>query len=326
MRTTFKIAAAIVAAAALALTGCSSSNPGSGGDKAFKVIAFTSGNQTPVGAWWVKAVTAKAKDLGWDLTMIQGDFDFQKMNPAVESAIGQGADVILDGYTDVSSIGSIITAAKDAEIPIFAMDAGTEPADAFAVNITTNQQQIVDKTVAGIDTAVTSLKGKTVMVIGHDPHAGIRKRSGLAVEAFKAAGATIAGSSIQQVKSPATGRTEALNLVADYLSAHPGGLDAVWAGWDDAALGAAQALKEAGSKAVVTGVDALAETLSQIQAGGNMLGTVEQPWPDVLGQLVTAVEAYRKDGTKPGKNFVAVDVTFVTKDNAAGITPSDKLG
>ena len=72
-----------------------------GGDDPFKVIAFTSGNQTPIGAWWVKAVTQTAKDNGWDLKMIQGDFDFQKMNPQVESAIGQGADAIFDGFTDV---------------------------------------------------------------------------------------------------------------------------------------------------------------------------------------------------------------------------------
>jgi ABC-type sugar transport system substrate-binding protein len=330
VRNKFKVAGALAAAAVLALTGCSGTggggNSGGGDDGTFKVIAFTSGNQTPVGAWWVKAVTAKAEELGWDLKMIQGDFDFQKMNPAVESAIGQGADVILDGYTDVSSIASIVSAAKDAEIPIFAMDAGTEPTDAFVTNITTNQQQIVDKTVEAIDTSIGGLSGKTVMVIGHDPHAGIRLRSRLAAEAFEKAGAKIAGGEIQQVTNPASGRTEALNFVADFLAANPNGLDAVWAGWDDAALGAAQALAEADSKAPVTGVDALSETLAAIEAGGNMLATIDQPWPVVLDMLVKDVENYRKDGKLPAENFVAVDVTLVTKENAADITPSDKLG
>jgi ABC-type sugar transport system substrate-binding protein len=327
MRTKFKVAAALVAAAALALTGCSGGGSGGGGgdDDTFKVIAFTSGNQTPVGAWWVKAVTAQADKLGWDLTMIQGDFDFQKMNPAVESAIGQGADVILDGYTDVSSIGSIVTAAKDAEIPIFSMDAGTEATDAFVTNITTNQQQIVDKTVGAIDEAIGGLDGKTIMVIGHDPHAGIRLRSALAVKAFEAAGATVVGGEPQQVTNPATGRTEALNFVSDYLSANPDGLDAVWAGWDDAALGAAQGLAEAGSTAPVTGVDALSETLAAIEKGGNMLATIDQPWPLVLDMMIKDVTAYQKDGTLPAKDFVAVDVTLVTKENAADTTPSDKL-
>ncbi len=325
MRTKFKGLVAIAAVAALALTGCSTSGGGTTDKKPFKVIAFTSGNQTPIGAWWVKAVTQKGKDLGWDVTMIQGDFDFQKMNPAVESAIGQGADVILDGYTDVASIGSIITAAKDAKIPMFAMDSATAPSDAFAVNITTNQQGIVDSTMGAFDKALGGLKGKNVMVIGHDPHPGIRLRASLAEKALIAAGANIAGGEIQKVKSPATGRTEALALVADYLTAHPGGLDGVWVGWDDAALGASKAITEAGSQAKVTGVDATSEAIAEIQAGGAFLATIEQPWPKILDTVIGDMTTYQKDGTLPTKNFEAVQTTLVDTSNASSITPSDKL-
>jgi ribose transport system substrate-binding protein len=319
---------AILAIFATVLAGCSAGggSGGGGSGKPFKVIAFTSGNQTPIGAWWVKAVTAKAKELGWDLTMIQGDFDFQKMNPQVESAIGQGADAIFDGYTDVAAIGSIVTAAKDANIPIFAMDAATEQTDAFAVNITTDQQAIVDGTLKELDTSLGGLKGKTVMVIGHDPHPGIRLRASLALKALKAAGANIAGGDVQKVKSPATGRTEALALVTDYLTAHPNGLDAVWVGWDDAALGAAQAVTEAGSKAKVTGCDATSEAIAQIQTGGAFLATVNQPWPEILDTVIKDLTTFQKSGDLPAKKFEAVNVTIVTASNAATITPSDKLG
>jgi ABC-type sugar transport system substrate-binding protein len=334
VRTKLKALAAVAAAATLVLAGCSSGGSGGGatgdggggGDEPFKVIAFTSGNQTPIGAWWVKAVQKQADDLGWDLTMIQGDFDFQKMNPAVESAIGQGADAIFDGYTDVASIGSIVTAAKDAGIPMFAMDSATEATDAFATNITTDQQGIVDQTVGALDDTLGGLDGKTVMVIGHDPHPGIRLRASLAEKAFKDAGAEIAGGEIQKVTSPATGRTEALALVADYLTAHPDGLDAVWVGWDDAALGAAQAISEAGASAKVTGVDATSEALAGIQAGGPFLATIEQPWPAILDSVMKEIIAYQEDGTMPAKNFEAVETTLVDKTNAADITPSDKLG
>lgn len=327
MRKKITAIAAAAAAAALALTGCSSgAGEAAGGDDTFKVIAFTSGNQTPIGAWWVKAVQEQADELGWDLTMIQGDFDFQKMNPAVESAIGQGADVILDGFTDYASIGSIITAAKDSDIPIFAIDSGTEATDGFATNITTNQQGIVDQTVGALDEALGGLAGKNIMVIGHDPHPGIRMRASLAVEALEDAGATIAGGDIQKVTSPATGRTEALAMVSDYLSANPDGLDGVWVGWDDAALGAAQAITEAGSAAKVTGVDATSEAIAGVEAGGAFLATIEQPWPTILGTLMDQVNEYRESGTMPSKNFVTVDTTLVNKANAATITPSDKLG
>jgi ribose transport system substrate-binding protein len=321
----------VVAVLATVLAGCSSGDGGGGGgsgggDDTFKVIAFTSGNQTPIGAWWVKAVTEKAKTNGWDLKMIQGDFDFQKMNPQVESAIGQGADAIFDGYTDVASIGSIVTAAKDADIPIFAMDSATKPSDAFAVNITTDQQAIVDGTLKELDTSLGGLKGKNVMVIGHDPHPGIRLRASLALDDLKAAGAVIAGGDVQKVKSPATGRTEALALVTDYLTAHPNGLDAVWVGWDDAALGASQAITEAGSTAKVTGCDATSEAIAQIQSGGAFLATVNQPWPEILDTVTEDLTTFQKDGKLPSENFEAVDITVVDAANASTITPSDKLG
>ncbi|MDQ0260397.1 sugar ABC transporter substrate-binding protein [Sinomonas atrocyanea] len=326
MRAKFGMFVALIAAATLFLTGCGGAAGGSSSGKPFKVIAFTSGNQTPIGAWWVKAVTAKAKELGWNLTMIQGDFDFQKMNPAVESAIGQGADAILDGYTDIASIGSIVSAAKDAGIPIFAVDSSTSDTDGFAVNITTNQQQIADTTVGALDKSLGGLKGKNVMVIGHDPHPGIRMRASLAEKELKAAGANIAGGDIQKVKSPATGRTEALALVADYLSAHPNGLDAVWVGWDDAALGATKALSEARSSAKVTGVDATSEALAQIKSGGNFLATINQPWPSITDEVIKDVTAYQKDKTLPKERFKAVDAAIVDASNAASVTPSDKLG
>ena len=121
--------------------------------------------------------------------MIQGDFDFQKMNPAVESAIGQGADAIFDGYTDVASISSIVTRGEGCRASRSSRwTAATEPTDAFAINITTDQQGIVDQTVGALDESLGGLDGKTVMVIGHDPHAGIRMRSALAEEAFDRSG------------------------------------------------------------------------------------------------------------------------------------------
>lgn len=330
MRMKFTALAAAALAAATVLSGCGgSSDPGTSGDggEPFKVIAFTSGNQTPIGAWWVKQVQADAEKNGWELTTIQGDFDFQKMNPQVESAIGQGADAIFDGYTDVASISSIVTAAQDSDIPIFAVDSGTEASDAFALNVTSNQQGIADQTVGEITKQLGGLQGKNVMVIGHDPHPGIRTRAALAAKALEAGGATLAGGDIQKIKSPATGRTEALAIVTDYLAANPGGLDAVWVGWDDAALGAAQGVSEAGSKAVVTGCDASSEAIAAITSGTSpLVATVEQPWPSVNTTVEEAILAYQKDGTLPSTNFDQVDTTLVTKDNAASITPSDKLG
>jgi ribose transport system substrate-binding protein len=329
MRKRFLTTMAVLTAGAIALTGCSGSDSGSGSgggdDDTFKVIAFTTGNQTPIGAWWVKAVQAKAEENGWELQMIQGDFDLQKMNPQVETAIAQGADAIFDGYTDEAQIPSIISAARDADIPVFAMDANPEATDSFVYDVTASSQGNVEATTGALDEALGGLEGKNIMVIGHDPHAGIRLRSELALKAFEDAGANVVNGGIQKVESPATGRTEALNFVADYLAANPDGLDAVWVGWDDAALGAYQAVKEAGSSAQVTGSDATAEAIAAVEAQDGFLATVEQPWPSVLDLVIDAMLEYQDSGELPSENFEAVDVTLVTPDNAADITPSDQL-
>jgi ABC-type sugar transport system substrate-binding protein len=332
MRASFKALAAVAAAGALLLAGCSaggSASTGSGGDgdKPFRVVAFTSGNQTPVGAWFVKNIKAEGKKRGWDVNVIQGDNNFTKMNPAVESAIAQGADAVLDGYTASDTVQSITQAAKDADIPVFAIDSATAPDKAFVLNVTTDQQQIVDQTLGALkDKLGGSLEGKRVMVIGHDPQAGIRKRQQLAYDDLKKAGAVIADGQIKKVLDPATGRQEALAFVQDYLSAHPNGLDAVWTGWDDAALGAAQAVTEAHSTAIVSGVDAISEGVSAIEKGDSpMAVSTSQGWPDIMNTVLDAMATYQKSGDLPKDNYQAVKVTLVTKDNAADITPSDAL-
>jgi hypothetical protein len=45
----------------------------------------------------------------------------------------------------------------------------------------------------------------------------------------------------------------------------------------------------------------------------------------ILDSLMEHVLAYQEDGTMPDENFEAVSTTLVTIDNAADITPSDKL-
>ena len=102
-------------------------------------------------------------------------------------------------------------------------------------------------------------------------------------------------------------------------------LDGVWVGWDDAALGASKAITEAGSDAKVTGVDAVSESIAEIEAGGSFLATIEQPWPSILDSIIAYMVAYQKDGTLPATNYEAVGTVLVTIKNASTITPSDKL-
>jgi ribose transport system substrate-binding protein len=316
----------VALASVLVLAGCSGSPGGTaaGSDKTFKVAAFTAGYGTPGGKSTLDDFVKKGEALGWDVTLYTSEFDYDKINTDVTSAITQGVDVILAGFPDPRQITPLTNAAKDANIPIFSIDGGVKPNDAFVVDVTFKQQQLADLTVGALEKAMGGLDGKNVMVIGHDPHIGIMTRSHLAEDLLKAGGANIAGGEIKQVLNPGTSQEEALKFVTDYLQANPKGLDGVWVGWDHAALGAVQAINEAGRKDIfVTGVDALGIAVTEIKKDGPFYASVFQDWKSVVDQVIGSIETYKKDGKFPNENFVEVEGTLIDRSNVAGFTPTN---
>lgn len=327
MRNRMKALAALALASALALAGCSTpagESPSGGGDAAFRVAAFTAGYGTPVGKSTLDAFVERGRDLGWEVTLYTSNFDYDRINSDVQAAITQGVDAVLAGFPDPRQIGPIVNAAGEAGIPIFSIDGGVQPNDDFVVDVTTKQQQIADLTVGALEEAMGGLEGKDVMVIGHDPHVGIMTRSGMAEELLIAGGANIAGGEIRQVLNPGTSQEEALKFVTDYLQANPQGLDGVWVGWDHAAVGAVQAINEAGRDDIfVTGVDAVGIALAEIAKNGPFYATVIQPWPEVLDMVIDDLTAFAASGTLPAVNFVETDVILVDRDNVADVEPTD---
>ena len=329
MRGRFSTVLSLGLASAVVLAGCSDSGGGEGGgggggDDAFKVAAFTAGYGTPVGKSTLDAFVARGEELGWEVDLYTSDFDYDKINTDMQSAITQGVDAILAGYPDPRQIQPMVAAAQEADIPIFSIDGGVEPNEDFVVDVTTDQDQIAELSVGALEKAMGGLEGKDVMVIGHDPHVGISTRSRLAVELLEAGGATIAGGDIRQVLAPGTSQEEALKFVTDYLQANPEGLDGVWVGWDHAAVGAAQAIEEAGRDDIfVTGVDAVGIALAEIEKNGPFVATVVQDWPAVLDEVMGYMETYAENGELPAENFVETEVTLVDRENVADVEPTD---
>lgn len=319
----------LVVASALSLAGCAGSSGGNGGEGAdggdtFKVAAFTAGYGTPVGKSTLDAFVERGQELGWEVTLYTSNFDYDKINTDVQAAITQGVDAVLAGFPDPRQIGPIVTAAKDADIPIFSIDGGVQPNEDFVVDVTTKQQQIADLTVGALEEAMGGLEGKDVMVIGHDPHVGIMTRSGMAEDLLVEAGAKIAGGEIRQVLNPGTSQEEALKFVTDYLQANPDGLDGVWVGWDHAAVGAVQAINEAGRDDIFsTGVDAVGIALAEIKKEGPFYATVIQPWPEVLDMVLDYMSEFAESGELPAENFIETDVILVDRSNVDDVEPTD---
>lgn len=321
MKKTLKMSVGIVAIGALALTGCSG-DAGADGDS-FTVAAFTAGYGTPAGKESLDELVAKGKEAGWNVTLYTSDFDYDKINSDVQSAITQGADAIVAGFPDPRQITPLVNAAEGADIPIFSIDGGVEPNDDFVVDTTFKQQQIAELGLEALDEAMGGLDGKDVMVVGHDPHVGIMTRSNLAADMLEDAGANVAGGSIRQVLNPGTSQEETLKFVTDYLQANPDGLDGIWTGWDHAALGAVQAINEAGRDDIfVTGVDALGAAAAEIAKDGPFYASVLQDWSKAVDMTVEAVETYRETGELPSENFVEVDAELIDRTNVDDYEPT----
>ncbi|WP_309708646.1 sugar ABC transporter substrate-binding protein [Pseudolysinimonas sp.] len=322
MRNRITAVAAIAAASALVLGGCTAAEDT--GEDAFHIAVFTPGYGAPVGKYAMDLFIEAGRDLGWEVDLYTSDFDYDKLNNDVSAAIRQGVDAVMGGWPDPRQIGPIITAAEEAGIPIFAFDSGVESTPALAIDVTTSQQQVTDLTVGALEEAMGGLEGKEVMIIGFDPHLGIGFRGRLAEAQLIEAGAVIAGGDVRQIANPATAQEEALKIVTDYLQANPDGLDGVWTAWDQVGLGATLAINEAGRDDIfVTGVDGVSGALDAIKANGPFYATISQDWQAIVQLVVDAVTIYAENGDLPESNFVTTEVTLVTRENVDNIEPTD---
>ncbi|MDI6834467.1 MAG: substrate-binding domain-containing protein [Rhizobiaceae bacterium] len=97
-------------------------------------------------------------------------------------------------------------------------------------------------------------------------------------------------------------RDDAFKVMQDYLTKYPK-IDVVWCQDDDMAVGAIQAIKEAGLKPgtdiLVVSIDAVPDIFLAM-AAGEANATVELT-PNMAGPAFDALEAYKKDGTMPPK-------------------------
>jgi len=310
--------------AALLLTGCggpdagnAASGEGSPGQPEVAVITGSYG--TPAAKYAIDAFEDLGTGKGWKVTVSDTDFDFNQVNSLMQDAALRKVDAIVLGFPTPEQITVGLKAANDAEVPVYVIDGGTEPMDGVALNVTSDSRQLAETSAQALLEAMGG-PGK-VLVIGHDPHPGIRLRTAEAITYLEAAGAEIVD--VKQVREPASSQGEALDFTNDFLQAHRNDddLDGVWAGWDAAAMGVVQSLNSAGRTEVpVTGIDATDQAVAEIQKGGPFAATVFQDWDAIVGRLAEVMEADFA-GTDPGTNFEQKPGVLVTEDNAETFTP-----
>lgn len=249
---------------------------------------------------------------GWTVTVSDTNADFNELVNRIENAVTQDVDAIVLGMGDPAQMTKGLESAAAAGIPVFGLDAGV--ADNVALNITSDNAQLGAETAKYLAEALGG-KGNVVMFT-HDPHPGVRARAEAAAAEFaKYPGITVLEKKHIEVPGPVD---FARTATQDLLTANPeaGSIAGIWAGWDEPALGATQAIEAAGRTEIkVVGIDGTDFARAEIVKGGPFVGSIAQDFDAMAAQLSEIVAAYL-DGTKPENNLVTIPGVLVTAENA----------
>ena len=290
---------AALALAALLLTACgggggepadgASDAPASeaaGGDDAKTVAVVTPYYANAATKEVVDNVKEEGEAKGWkvDVTDTAGDFD--KLNSAIQDAVSREVDAIVLGMGDPAQIGRGLKAAASAEVPVFSIDAA--PAEGIVANVTSDNADLGEQSAGWL--AETLGNEGNVLMFTHDPHPGVKARAAAAEKVLTDAGIKVVNKIHVEVPGPVD---DARTSMQDFLTANPGedAIDGVWAGWDEPALGATQAIESANRDGItVVGVDGQDFALAEIKKDGPFGATVKQDWDAIAKRVVELVD------------------------------------
>jgi ribose transport system substrate-binding protein len=275
-------------------------------------IAFTQGAQKTVAILtpyqqsvttnqMINLLKAQAESRGWRSTVVDTKGDVGQLASRMEDVISSRANAIVVVSTDPGQLKNQIKSANDAKIPVFGLDAGY--VDGMAMNATSDNTAMGKSITEYLFKAMDD-KG-TLVVLTYRPHPGVLKRT-QALDALLKQHPNIKVITEQQVQVP--GPIEnSRKQIENILLANPakGSITAIWAGWDEPAIGATQALQAAGrDEVLVIGIDGTSQAVDLIQKGSPLKATIKQNFDGMAkivaqqiarvfnGQAVQAKEMY----------------------------------
>ncbi|PYI56507.1 sugar ABC transporter substrate-binding protein [Paenibacillus flagellatus] len=213
------------------------------------------------------------EDKKWKANVVDTKGDTNQLASRMEDLVTQKVDAIVLVSTDPNQLKVQIKRAADAKIPVFGCDAGY--IEGMTMNATSDNKAMSK---AITDYLITAMGGKgNLVVLTHRPHPGVLARTQQLDDMLKQ-NPNIKVVTEQQVQVPgpienARKQMESLLLA----NKDEGSITAVWAGWDEAAIGATQAIEAAGRKnIIVTGIDGTSQAVDLIQKGSPFAATIKQ--------------------------------------------------
>jgi len=259
------------------------------GAAASKVTVITPYLAQPGTQFYVEGFQEAAQSRDWDVNVIDTQDDVAAVISRLEDAAAQKVDAIVINV-DPAQVAAGLVAVKEAGIPVIGMDAGAD--SLLVTNVTSNGYAMAAQTSAYVVNRLNG-KGKVVMFV-FDAFPPVQARGVIAdavfenhpdIEVLERITPDVADGGIADSRA----QMEAL------LAANPdkGSIQAVWAAWDQPALGALQAIDDAGRAdegIVIVGIDANPQAREAIAAGSNFEASVAQDFKGIGNTAADAVE------------------------------------
>ena len=262
----------------------------------------------------IEGFEASAAEKGWEVNVIDTAGDVAAVISRIEDSVTQNVDAIVINV-DPAQVNVGLQSAKEAGIPVVGLDAGTDPL--LVANVTSNGYAMAAETSVYIANRIEGA-GKVVMFV-FDAFPPVQIRGVVAdaifgnfpdIEVIDRVTPDVSDGGIADSRA----KMEAI-LAAN---PEPGSIAAVWAAWDQPALGALQAIEDAGRAGegiVITGIDANPQARDAIALAGNFEASIAQDF-GAMGSAAADVVAGAISGAEQRARVVYVPTKMVTANNA----------
>lgn len=279
-----------------------------------KIAVITPYLAQPGTQFYVEAFEAAAEGKDWEVNVIDTAGDVAAVISRIEDMVIQNVDAIVLNV-DPTQVTAGLQAAADAGIPVVGMDAGSDPL--LVTNVTSNGYAMAAETATYVADRIDG-EGNVVMFL-FEAFPPVQVRGVVAEAVFgNFPDINILDRVTPDVSDGGIADSRAKMEAILAANPEPGSIKAVWAAWDQPALGALQAIEAAGRESegiVITGIDANPQAREAIASGGNFEATVAQDFKGIgttAADVVTRILA----GEEIKQGVVYVPTKLITAANA----------
>lgn len=286
--------------------GATGTSPdGGGGEQLKKIGLAVAAIDNPFYIALKEGAEAEAEKLGATVEVEDGAQDLNKQSQQFDDFIQRGVDAILVTAVDSKGIAPAVQRARDAGVPVIAVDIGAEgPVESTIVSDNPDAGRQACKFIAD------KLGGKgNVAILDGPPTDVVEQRRDNCKEVL----AESPGIKIVATQRGDGSREQGRSLTTDIITANPD-LDAIFAIGDPLGLGAELALKQANrDDVIVTAVDGAPEVVESMKADGLFeASSAQQPREIGAKGVQTAADIV---AGKAVESDITIPIQLVTKEN-----------